>query len=115
VSPWNRPPRHRSPGGRRSASAAGSDLTLKFSPALENAHTYKLCFGPEVTALEVRGLVGDITGNGFADGGDRTAVIAMWTGAGYSARTDINMDGVTNGGDRSAVVVAWTGPDNCAP
>jgi hypothetical protein len=54
-------------------------------------------------------------GDTKVDAIDRSAVVGVWTGSGYSIPTDINLDGITNAGDRSEVVGAWTGSDNCAP
>jgi hypothetical protein len=65
--------------------------------------------------VEVSGLVGDATSNGQVNAGDRSAIVGVWTGSGFSCATDINGDGQTNAGDRSAVVGAWTSPQNCAP
>jgi hypothetical protein len=104
-----------------SASISGNALVLMFTPALENARTYKFQLsGPPLTsvtgqAFEVRCLRADVTSSGRVDSGDRSAVVGAWTGGGFSCATDIDLSGQTNSGDRSAVVGVWTGPANCAP
>jgi hypothetical protein len=103
-----------------SATVAGNELVLSFSPGLENARTYSITPGPEVTSIagqfvQVRGLLGDATADGLVNGGDRTAIIAVWTGSGFSCVTDVTNDGQTNGGDRTAIIAAWTSSQNCAP
>ena len=103
-----------------SATVTGNELLLNFSPGLENARTYRITLGPEVTtiagqAVEVRGLVADVTSDGQVNGADRTAIISVWTGAGFSCATDVTNSGQTNGADRTAVISAWTSAENCAP
>lgn len=98
----------------------GYNLRLIFTPALENTHTYRLTVDAEVTTqadpfLEVRGLVGDANSDGRVNATDRSAVVGVWTGSGYSPSTDIDNSGRTNATDRSVVVGAWTGVQNCAP
>ena len=99
---------------------AGNELVLTFTPGLENARKYRVTVGPEVTsiagqAIEVRGLIADATGDGQVNAADRSAIVGIWTGSGFSCMTDITSSGQTNAGDRSAVVGAWTGTQNCAP
>jgi len=65
--------------------------------------------------IQIRMLVADANADGITNSGDRTAVVGVWTGAGYSCTTDINQDNVTNSGDRTAVVGVWTGGSNTAP
>ena len=98
----------------------GTDLVLKFGLGLENARTYKFVIGPDVTSiagqsLEVRCLTGDVNDSGKVNAADRSVVVSVWTGAGYSTKTDINLSGRTDGYDRSNVVGAWTSVQNCAP
>jgi hypothetical protein len=107
-----------------SASVAGNDLTLDFTPPLEDCRTYRFTIGPDVTSLagqsfQVRSLRGDcsaVAGSyGITNGADRSAVLAAWTGPGYTIPTDITLDGVTNGADRSAVLAVWTSACSRAP
>jgi hypothetical protein len=103
-----------------SGSIEGNTLVLNFTPGLENARTYRLTIGPEVTripgqTLEVRGLVGDANHDGLVNASDRSVVVGVWTGAGFSCASDLNSSGATNASDRSIVVGAWTGGQNCAP
>jgi hypothetical protein len=95
-------------------------LILTFSPALENATTYRITIGPEVTSIpgqfvQVRGLLGDVNSDGRVDAVDRSLVVGAWTGPGFTCASDVSDDGITNGLDRSLVVGAWTGGMACAP
>jgi hypothetical protein len=104
-----------------SAAVAANELVLTFTPALENARTYRMTIGAEVTSVPgqsvaVRGLVGDADGNGVVNATDRSVVVGAWTGAGgFSCPTDMDNNGNTNALDRSIVVGSWTGAQNCAP
>jgi hypothetical protein len=103
-----------------SGSASGNDLILSFNPALENGRTYRFTLGPTITTIggqmiEIRALVGDLDHSGRVNASDRSAVVAVWTGAGFSCETDLDGNGATNGSDRSVVVAGWTGTQNCAP
>ena len=105
-----------------SASVEGVTLTLSFSPALENLRTYKFRITGRVTKIasqtfEVRCLIADVNSSGRVDATDRSVVIQVWTGSGYTPNTDINLNGVTNAEDRSIVIGVWTDPslNNCAP
>lgn len=101
-----------------SCSPTANDLCCTFAPALENARAYRLTVpsGSGTAQVELRGLVGDATSDGVVNGGDRSAVIGVWTGSGFSCATDITGNGTTNGMDRSMVVGAWSNPTaNCAP
>lgn len=103
-----------------SASVAGNELVLTFTPDLENARTYRITMGTEVTRIpgqtvEVRGLVGDLNSDGFVNALDRSAVVGVWTGGGFSCASDLNSDTDTNAVDRSIVVAGWTSGQNCAP
>jgi hypothetical protein len=103
-----------------SASLAGNELVLTFTPDLENARTYRIALGPEVTSIpnqtvEVRGLVGDVNSDSIVNAVDRSAVVGVWTGAGFSCTSDLNSDTDTNAVDRSIVVAGWTSGQNCAP
>jgi hypothetical protein len=100
--------------------AATGELVVFFSPALENARTYRLLIGGDATSLagqsiDVRGLRGDANNDGRVNAADRSAVVGVWTGAGFSPRTDIDGTGRSNSLDREAVVSAWTGAEWCAP
>jgi hypothetical protein len=103
-------------------SACANELTLTFSPGLPNARKYRVGMGSNITTaanqyVEIRGLIGDATGNGRVDAGDRSAVVGAWTAPGsFSCPSDITNNGQTNAADRSAVVGAWTSPlASCAP
>ena len=103
-----------------SAAVAGNELVLTFTPGLENARTYRLTLGAGVTSIagqsvEVSGLIGDVNSDGRVNATDRSAVVAAWTGGGFSCSTDLDSSGATNATDRSIVVSAWTGQQNCAP
>jgi hypothetical protein len=98
----------------------GNNLVLSFTPGLENARTYKITVNAGVTSIpgqfvEVAGLVGDVNSDGQVNAGDRSTVVGVWTGSGFSCTTDVNSSGGTNAADRSAVVGAWSGAQNCAP
>ena len=100
---------------------SGNDLLLRFSPALENARTYLLEMGPEVTSvagqtLEIRGLLGDVDSSGRVNAADRSAVVSAWTSPeNFTCLTDLDSSGRTNSHDRSLVVSAWTGTEHCSP
>jgi hypothetical protein len=103
-----------------SALIAANELVLTFTPALENGRTYRMNLGAAVTSIpgqfvEVRGLVGDVDGNGAVNASDRSTVVGVWTGSGFSCSTDVSNSGTTDAADRSIVVGAWTGAQNCAP
>ena len=103
-----------------SATVAGNELIVSFTPGLENARTYRLTLSEEVTsianqAIEVRGLKGDVNSDARVNATDRSFVVGVWTGGGFSAPTDIDLSGATNATDRSFVVAAWTGNERCAP
>jgi hypothetical protein len=102
------------------ASLQGSELVLTFSPPLENARTYKVEIGADVTsvanqALEVRALLGDVFADAVVNATDRSVTVGVWTGSGLTCATDLNSDASTNAIDRSIVVGSWTGGANCAP
>jgi hypothetical protein len=87
-----------------SAAVVGNELVLNFIPGLENARTYRITIGPEVTSiagqsLEVRGLIGDVNGNGSVNAIDRSVAVGVWTGAGFTCSTDVNNNQVTGGFD----------------
>jgi len=103
-----------------SASVAGNTLVVTFTPGLENARTYKITLNSEVTSVagqyvEVGGLVGDVNNDGLVNATDRSVVVGVWTGSGFTCPTDANSDGATNATDRSIVVGSWTSVQNCAP
>ena len=104
-----------------SSAVEGNDLVLRFAPELEGARTYKLELNESVTSvagqsLEVRVLLGDANSDGRTNASDRSQIVSVWTGAGFSPATDVNLDGRTNGGDRSVIVAVWTSAGgNCAP
>lgn len=103
-----------------SCSVSGSALILNFTPGLENGRTYRIFLGPDVTStpgqfVDVRGLMGDVNSDGRVDATDRSVVVGIWTGPGFTCSTDIDMDGITNATDRSLVIGAWTGSADCAP
>ena len=104
-----------------SATVVANELVLTFTPALENARTYRITLGPGVTSiagqfLEVRALVGDVDSSGRANATDRSLVVSAWTSpANFSCDTDIDSSGRTNALDRSLTVASWTGTQNCAP
>jgi hypothetical protein len=57
------------------------------TPGLENARTYRVNIGPEVTSIpgqfiEVRGLLGDVNSDGRVNATDRSIVVSAWTGTG---------------------------------
>jgi hypothetical protein len=98
----------------------GDHLYVNFSPSLETGYKYRISFGEGTTSLagqavEFRTLQGDITGDGVVNGADRTAIIAAWTGSGFTCQSDLNDDSVTNGSDRTIVISAWTSPSNTCP
>ena len=81
---------------------------------------YKLCLAPEPSCmagqcLEVRCLKADVNSDGTVDAIDRSVVVGVWTGSGYSPNTDVDLSGRTNATDRSVVVGAWTGDEDCSP
>jgi hypothetical protein len=87
---------------------------------LENGRTYRLSLAAEVSSIpgqfvELRGLTGDVDGNGRVDAVDRSVIVGVWTGSSFSCPSDLNSDGATNAVDRSIAVGAWTGSQNCAP
>jgi len=97
-------------------------LDCTFTPNLENARTYRftVASGAVTAQVELRGLVGDVSGDGNVNATDRSLVVSQWTAPGYScatdAATDINVSGATDATDRSLVVAQWTGVGtNCAP
>jgi hypothetical protein len=102
-------------------TVAGNELVLTFTPGLENARTYRLTLGPEVTSIvdqtiEVRSLVGDVDSSGSVNAVDRSMIVGVWTSPShYSPATDLDRSGATNAVDRSMAVGAWTGTQNCAP
>jgi hypothetical protein len=107
-------------GSQIAAAVEGNELVLSFAPPLANARTYRITVGPAITgvpcqSLEVRGLVGDANSDGQVNATDRSFVVGVWTGSGFSPNTDIDTSGQTNATDRSVVVGAWTGGQNCAP
>jgi hypothetical protein len=103
-------------------SVVGNELVIVFTPGLENARTYRLTIGADVTSIggqtvDVRNLIGDTNADGAVNATDRSVVVSAWTGGGFSCATDLNNDNATNATDRSIVVSAWTGgaATNCAP
>jgi hypothetical protein len=101
-------------------SIAGNELVLSFAPGLENARTYRVTVGADVTSIsgqfvEITGLLGDLNGDGLVNGTDRSILVGAWTGGGFSCETDVNSDGSSNATDRSVIVGAWTGTEDCAP
>lgn len=101
-----------------SAAVESNELVLTFAPGLENARTYKITLGPEISAIagqsiEVRALFADASSDGRVNATDRSVVVGVWTGSGFSAATDVNRDGATNSTDRSFVVGVWTGSSYC--
>jgi hypothetical protein len=101
------------------AAVQGNDLVLTCTPALENARTYRINIGPDVSTIagqsvEVRGLFGDVNNDGRVNSFERSTVVGSWTGA-FSCASDVDNTGAVNAFDRSAVVGAWTGQQNCAP
>jgi hypothetical protein len=104
-----------------SATIAGNALVLTITPGLENARTYRISLNGEVTSIpgqfaEVRGLLGDVNGDGFANATDRSVVVGVWTsGSPFGCATDLDGNGATNATDRSIVVGSWTSGQNCAP
>jgi hypothetical protein len=62
----------------------GSDLRCTFTPALENAATYRFDLSaltgslPGTEVFVVRGLLGDVDGSGTVGGADRSMVHAAW-------------------------------------
>jgi hypothetical protein len=103
------------------ANVAGSELVVTFTPGLENLRTYRINIGPDVTSVagqfvEVRALIGDVTGDGRVNANDRSVVVSAWTStAAFTCATDLNLDGATNAEDRGIVIGAWTNGQNCAP
>jgi len=65
--------------------------------------------------IKIRMLIGDANADGVTNGTDRTTVIGVWTGAGFSCATDLNQDNVTNATDRTTVIGSWTSGNNTAP
>jgi hypothetical protein len=65
--------------------------------------------------IAIRMLVGDANADGITNGTDRTAIIGVWTGSGFSCVTDLNQDNVTNATDRTTVIGSWTSGNNTAP
>lgn len=109
-------------GSQGSGRVVGNELVITFTPGLENARSYLLSLGAEITSIagqtvEVRGLVGDVNSDGSVNATDRSMIVGAWTGGSFSCPSDVNNDGVTNATDRSVVVGAWTGgaATNCAP
>ena len=104
-----------------SATVEGNELVLTFTPALENARTYRITLGTEVTSIaaqsvEIRGLIGDVDSSGRTNAIDRSLVVSAWTSpANFSCETDLDSSGRTNATDRSLAVSSWTSPQNCAP
>ena len=103
------------------AAVAGNELVLTFAPALENARTYRITLGPEVSSiagqmLEIRGLLGDVDNSGRTNSTDRSLVVSAWTSpANFSCESDVDGSGRTNSTDRSLAVSSWTSMTNCAP
>ena len=103
------------------ASVAGNELVLTVAPALENARTYRITLGTEVSSiagqtLEIRGLLGDVDSSGSVNAVDRSMIVGVWTSPShYSPATDLDRSGATNAVDRSMAVGAWTGTQTCAP
>jgi hypothetical protein len=98
----------------------GQELVVSFTPGLENGRSYRMTLAGEITSVagqtvEFRGLLGDVTGDGLVNATDRSEVVGIWTGGGFSCDTDLDGDGLTNAVDRSLTVAAWTGGGNCAP
>jgi hypothetical protein len=96
---------------------SGNELVCTFAPALASPCTYQFlaCSGTGTSAVVIRSLLGDVNADGLTDALDRSGVVAMWTGPGYSCATDLDCSGGTNATDRSIVVSSWTGGQNCAP
>jgi hypothetical protein len=99
---------------------SGNELIVSFTPALENARTYRINIDASVSSIagqfvEVRGLVGDVDNNGQVNGSDRGAVSGVVSAGGFSCSTDLNGNGATNAADRGVAVGAATGVQNCAP
>ena len=60
----------------------------------------------EVTDVYVvKGVRGDLTGNGVTDGSDLAVLLAGW-GAGYKT-ADLNWDGIVNGSDLAVLLSMW--------
>ena len=107
-------------GSAISAAVAGNELVLTFTPGLENARTYQITIGTELTSIadqfvEISGLIGDVNSDGAVNATDRSVLVGAWTGGGFTCTSDVNRDGATNATDRSIVVGAWTSAQNCAP
>jgi hypothetical protein len=98
----------------------GDELVLTFAPALEDARSYRITLGPELTripgqAVQVRALIGDINSDGFVNALDRGAWMAVSSLGQVSCATDLNGNGTTDMTDKSIVIGRWTGGANCAP
>ena len=95
----------------------GPDLICTLSPPLPGPCTYqfRVCSGGGVVPVRLRALLGDVNDDGLTNATDRSVIVGVWTGGGYSCKTDLNCDGATNATDRSIVVGVWTSGANCAP
>jgi hypothetical protein len=104
-----------------SITACVNQLTMNFAGGLPNARKYRIAMGSGITTaasqyVEIRGLIGDVNGDGGVNATDRSVVVGTWTGPGFSCTSDVNSDGQTNATDRSVVVGQWTGgSQSCAP
>jgi subtilisin-like proprotein convertase family protein len=103
-----------------SCFTVGEHLYVNFSPGLEDHQRYRISFGEGTTVIpdqsvEFRTLLGDVNQDGTVDAIDRSMVVGIWTGSGFSCQTDINDDSLTNAVDRSSVVGVWTGGANACP
>ena len=99
---------------------AGNVLILNFDPGLENARAYRFRMSQLVTSLpgqgfDIRGLIADVNSDGAVNATDRSVVVGVWTGSGFTCETDIKLDAQTNATDRSLVIGAWTSGMNTAP
>ena len=103
-----------------STSGSGDSLTLTFSPALADRTSYRIHVSSSISTVtgqsfDIRGLTGDVNSDGSTDAGDRSVIVGVWTGSGFTCPTDVNLSGTTDAGDRSVVVGVWTSGANTAP
>jgi subtilisin-like proprotein convertase family protein len=103
-----------------SCFAVGEHLYLNFTPGLENYRRYRVSIGAGTTSVagqsvEFRTLLGDVNADGVVDGTDRSIIVGVWTGSGFTCGSDLNDDSFTNAADRSTVVGVWTSGQNTCP